>query len=82
MKTMAPNRDPIRASEIGTYLFCQRAWWFHGQGKRSTNVLELARGTREHVRHWSDLRTARRLRIAAFAFAALSVLLLFLQFSN
>jgi CRISPR/Cas system-associated exonuclease Cas4 (RecB family) len=41
----------IRASEIGNYLYCRRAWWYRKQGFQSENQAELASGTELHRRH-------------------------------
>ncbi len=41
----------IRSSDIGTYLYCRRAWWYKKQGVPSVNQAELAAGTELHVRH-------------------------------
>ncbi len=41
----------IRASDIGTYLYCRRAWWYRKQGVQSSNQVELAAGTQLHARH-------------------------------
>jgi CRISPR/Cas system-associated exonuclease Cas4 (RecB family) len=41
----------IRASEIGNYLYCRRAWWYRKQGVESENQAELAGGIELHRRH-------------------------------
>ena len=41
----------IRASEIGSYLFCARAWWYQQQGIESTNQAEMNAGTELHRQH-------------------------------
>jgi hypothetical protein len=54
---------PIRASEIGTYLFCQRAWWYQGQGIETENQSELAEGTLFHRRHGQKVMAVGLLRV-------------------
>ena len=41
----------IRASEIGSYLFCQRAWMYMRNGAPSENLAEMAAGSELHYRH-------------------------------
>ena len=41
----------LRASEIGVYLYCQRAWWYDRQGYESQNLAELAAGSDLHEQH-------------------------------
>ncbi len=40
-----------RASDIGKYLYCRRAWWYKKQGVESENQAELAAGTELHHKH-------------------------------
>jgi hypothetical protein len=40
-----------RASDIGNYLYCRRAWWYKKQGVESENKAELAAGTELHHKH-------------------------------
>lgn len=41
----------IRASEIGSYLYCRRAWHYRKRGVEPENQAELAAGTQLHQRH-------------------------------
>ncbi len=42
----------IRASEIGDYVYCRRAWWLRRvRGVASTNVTRMQAGTQHHERH-------------------------------
>ena len=41
----------IRSSDIGTYLYCRRSWWYKKQGIPSVNQAELAAGTELHAKH-------------------------------
>lgn len=41
----------IRSSDIGSYLYCRRAWWYRKQGIESENQAELAAGTELHHKH-------------------------------
>lgn len=41
----------IRSSDIGSYLYCRRAWWYRKQGVESQNQAELAAGTELHHQH-------------------------------
>jgi hypothetical protein len=52
----------IRASEIGTYLFCHRAWYLQDQGFESQNQMELAGGSAYHQEHGRQVFVAGILR--------------------
>jgi CRISPR/Cas system-associated exonuclease Cas4 (RecB family) len=52
----------IRASELGGYLYCRRAWWYRQQGVESQNENELASGSQFHREHGRKLLEARLLR--------------------
>lgn len=41
----------VRASEIGAYLYCARAWWYQKQGMESSNQAEMNAGTELHRQH-------------------------------
>ena len=41
----------IRASEVGSYLYCARAWWYQRKEIESTNQAEMTGGTELHRLH-------------------------------
>ena len=41
----------IRASEISSYLYCARAWWYQRQGLETSNQAEMTAGTGIHLAH-------------------------------
>jgi hypothetical protein len=67
---------PIRASEIGSFLYCKRAWWYQSQGKPSENQGELAGGTVFHARHGRSLMLSALLRLAGWAILMVAFVLL------
>ena len=57
----------IRASEIGTYLYCKRAWFFQKKGYQSANPEELAAGTEIHKKHTRTVIVGGCLRLIAYS---------------
>jgi hypothetical protein len=46
------HSDVIRASEMGRYVYCARAWWIeHVLGLAPQNLAALARGAQRHDAH-------------------------------
>lgn len=73
----------IRASEIGEYLYCRRAWWLHHvEGIGSANGLVMAEGTEAHAGHGRLVGAAAALRWTALLLfgAALLVFVIALVF--
>ena len=57
----------VRASEIGTYLYCQRAWSYQRQGAPTENQSELVQGTELHEHHGRTVLASGCLRVLAYA---------------
>jgi hypothetical protein len=66
----------IRASEIGTFIFCRRAWWYHSQGAPAQNLAELAGGSAFHHHHGRQVIRSGLLRTAGWFFLFLAVIIL------
>lgn len=66
----------IRASEIGSFLYCQRAWWYQLQGIESINQGEMSAGGEFHQKHAARVLSSRLLRIAGWVLLMLAVVLL------
>ncbi len=66
----------IRASEISSFIYCQRAWWYQKQGIDSENQPQMAAGTSLHLQHGKAVWLAGALRTLAYLFllAALGLL--------
>lgn len=63
----------IRASEIGTYQFCHRAWWYQLQGFEPDNKAEMAGGTQMHEQHGRLILTSSCLQIFAYVSLLLAI---------
>ena len=71
---MSGDDDVVRASEVGEYTFCARAWWLHRvKGYRSANVAQLAQGSDRHRAHGRAVRASFLLRRVAAILLVLAV---------
>jgi 3-mercaptopyruvate sulfurtransferase SseA len=69
--------DIIRASEIGQYAFCARAWWLErALGYRSANVAAMQQGMAGHRRHGKAVERYYLLQRLAVALLLLAVVAL------
>lgn len=64
----------VRASEIGTYQFCKRAWWYQFQGYASENKAELAGGNELHAQHGQQVIAGNCMQVLALTFLLLAIL--------
>jgi hypothetical protein len=68
----------IRASEIGAFAFCERAWGYAARGDPSERQQEIEAGQTYHerrLRHVTWSQTFRRIGIACLILAATSLTL-------
>jgi hypothetical protein len=56
----------IRASEFGTFIYCQRAWWYYKNGIIPENEEQLASGLKLHARHGQMVATTGCIRALAY----------------
>ena len=66
----------IRSSDIGTYLYCRRAWWYKKQGVESANQAELAAGTELHVRHGRQVLASSLTRTVGLILLMIALIML------
>jgi len=69
----------VRASEIGSYMYCQRAWWYSVRGIESQNQAALDRGRLHHRKNWRSTVLSKLLRGLAFVFLLLGLVFAFLH---
>ena len=72
---MARNKRTIRASEIGSFIYCQRAWWYQRKKIKPINVGELAAGQIFHQIHINQSRVANLLKAIAWFLVIAAVIL-------
>jgi hypothetical protein len=72
----------IRASEIGSYLYCRRAWWYRKQGMESDNQAEMSTGTEMHRQHGRRVLAAGLLRAAGFMLLLFAAVVLVVYFTE
>ena len=57
----------IKASELGAFSYCQRAWWYQQHGEVSRNSAALEVGTAHHVDHAIGVKSTILLKWLALA---------------
>jgi hypothetical protein len=67
---------PIRASEVGTYLFCAWAWAYAQKGIESANQTEMTSGSELHRVHGRQVFASRLLRSLALILLLIALALL------
>lgn len=70
------NRRIIRASEIGAYVYCRRAWWLRQVGGFEPQNRNFEDGIQAHAQHGKLVSRARWQRRLAFWLLLLAIGLL------
>lgn len=66
--------DVIRASEVGEYVHCNRAWWLgHVQGVENANRAVMEAGTLHHQEHGRRVWRAMMMQWAAVALFVIAI---------
>ena len=76
-----PSRT-IRASEIGAFLYCKKAWWHARQGVQSENQAELLGGSELHRHHGQAVLTSSYMRWLAYSLLFLGLAVLTFYFTG
>jgi hypothetical protein len=66
----------IRSSEIGTYIYCRRAWWYQRQGYENQNKAELISGQELHAHHGRIVFTAGVMKLLAYGLLLVGLVLI------
>lgn len=76
MSNQTTDRSIIRASELGEYVYCARAWWLRReQGVESRNVAAMQSGRAAHDQHGRVVAGVHTQRRLALILAFLAVLM-------
>lgn len=75
------DRSLVRASDIGLWAFCQRAWWLANVKQvEHQNPAILQRGSAMHLAHGQTVQRAQTLKRLAILLLALALILAGLLF--
>ncbi|HVM70295.1 MAG TPA: hypothetical protein VMT91_00945 [Anaerolineales bacterium] len=66
----------MRASEVGAYLFCARAWAYRQQGIEPSNQAEMTAGTELHRQHGRAVIASGLTRVLAVILLLVALALL------
>jgi CRISPR/Cas system-associated exonuclease Cas4 (RecB family) len=65
---------PIKVSEINTFVFCQRAWWYRQQNAGSQNQPEMDFGSNFHQQDGKKILSYRLLNFSGWFILTLAIL--------
>lgn len=72
----------IRSSEIGAFLFCQRAWWYQKSDTPSANQERMAAGTEIHYQHGRIAVQSSCLRTLAYLLLLAALIVIVVYFTS
>ncbi|MGD9092402.1 MAG: hypothetical protein PVF74_06120 [Anaerolineales bacterium] len=64
----------IRASEIGSYVYCNRAWWYQKNGQIPENLEAMVNGQNMHTDHGRRVMATGCLRTLAYLLFLLAII--------
>lgn len=70
----------LRASELGSFIYCRRAWWYQHQRLSSENQSKLNFGSQFHQTHARNIKLAGVYKYLALFFLTLAIVLVLVQF--
>lgn len=73
------SSETLRASEIGQFRFCARAWWYARNGEPSANWRELEAGSQAHRSQARGVQRWRAVRRFAQVVVLVGIVLIVLQ---
>lgn len=76
------SKHVLRASEVGLFAYCERAWGYRERGEASRNVASLAGGEARHRARAAAVVRLRAVIVLAVLMIAASVVLATLQLAG
>ncbi|MBI5876726.1 MAG: hypothetical protein HZB53_03670 [Chloroflexi bacterium] len=70
------DAEIIRASDVGLYAYCAKAWRLKADGHESANAAEMAAGAEAHESHGARVALYSTLQRTSILLAALAALAL------
>lgn len=74
MNERPANSGIIRASDVGLYVYCAKAWRLKADGHESANAGEMAAGSEAHEAHGARVALYAALQRASAALIIIAVL--------
>jgi CRISPR/Cas system-associated exonuclease Cas4 (RecB family) len=73
---------PINASDVGSYLYCARAWWYRKQGVKGENLAALESGETFHRQYGRKVVVSGMMRLAGWAVLLIAILLIVISLTQ